>query len=100
VLVGTVRVVATGRGEGRRIFTEPGAAEYHYELSINEVVGDAQSAARTSYRLPITMSDIDEAYLERVHGYHQTAAYQKVYQKRKVWVEPLFGEAQQSTTVA
>jgi hypothetical protein len=57
VLVGTVRVVTTGRGEDRRIFTELGAAEYRYELSINEVVGDAQSAARTSYRLPITMSD-------------------------------------------
>jgi transposase len=37
----------------------------------------------------------DEAYLERVHAYHQIAAYKKVYQKRKVWVEPLFGEAQQ-----
>lgn len=46
VLVGTVRVVTTGRGEGRRIFTELGAAEYRYELSINEVVGDEQSAAR------------------------------------------------------
>ena len=57
VLVGTVRVVTTGRGEGRRIFAELGAAEYRYELSINEVVGDEQSAARTSYRLPITMSD-------------------------------------------
>ncbi|PDW05072.1 hypothetical protein [Candidatus Viridilinea mediisalina] len=57
VIVGTVRVVTTGRGEGRRIFTELGAAEYRYELSINEVVGDGQSAARASYRLPITMSD-------------------------------------------
>ena len=36
VLVGTVRVVTTGRGEGRRIFTELGAAEYRYELRINE----------------------------------------------------------------
>lgn len=36
-----------------------------------------------------------EEYLERVRGYHTTDAYKKAYQKRKVWVEPLFGEAQQ-----
>ena len=34
----------------------------------------------------------DEAYLERVRSYHQTEAYQKAMRKRKVWVEPLFGE--------
>src|SRR2546421_3991687 len=32
-------------------------------------------------------------YLERVKGYHQTHAYQKAINKRKVWVEPLFAEA-------
>jgi transposase len=32
-------------------------------------------------------------YLERVKGYHQTFAYQKAMNKRKVWVEPLFAEA-------
>jgi hypothetical protein len=32
-------------------------------------------------------------YLERVKGYHQTLAYQKAMNKRKVWVEPLFAEA-------
>jgi transposase len=31
-------------------------------------------------------------YLERVKGYHQTQAYQKAMNKRKVWVEPLFAE--------
>jgi Transposase DDE domain len=31
-------------------------------------------------------------YLERVKGYHQTEAYQKAINKRKVWVEPLFAE--------
>src|SRR5262249_15610100 len=36
-----------------------------------------------------------QEYLDRVAGYHQTQAYKKAYQKRKVWVEPLFGEAQQ-----
>ena len=33
-------------------------------------------------------------YLERVRAYHETAAYQKAMRKRQVWVEPLFGEAQ------
>jgi transposase len=32
-------------------------------------------------------------YLDRVRDYHQTAAYEKAMAKRKVWVEPLFGEA-------
>ncbi len=32
-------------------------------------------------------------YLERVKEYHQTQAYQKAMNKRKVWVEPLFAEA-------
>jgi hypothetical protein len=32
-------------------------------------------------------------YLDRVHAYHQTPAYEKAMAKRKVWVEPLFGEA-------
>jgi hypothetical protein len=36
-----------------------------------------------------------QAYLDRVAAYHRTEAYKKAYQKRKVWVEPLFGEAQQ-----
>jgi hypothetical protein len=33
------------------------------------------------------------AYLERVKAYHATAAYARAMNKRKVWVEPLFGEA-------
>jgi transposase len=32
-------------------------------------------------------------HLERVRAYHETAAYEKAMAKRKVWVEPLFGEA-------
>ncbi len=34
----------------------------------------------------------DEEYLERVHAYHTTEAYQKAMRKRNVWVEPLFAE--------
>jgi hypothetical protein len=36
-----------------------------------------------------------QEYLNRVAAYHQTEAYKKAYQKRKVWIEPLFGEGQQ-----
>jgi hypothetical protein len=35
------------------------------------------------------------AYLERVQGYHDTEAYKRAMRKRKVWIEPLFGEAKQ-----
>ena len=35
----------------------------------------------------------DEAYLDRVRGYHATAPYAKAMRKRQVWVEPLFAEA-------
>ncbi|MDQ5852626.1 MAG: IS1182 family transposase [Chloroflexota bacterium] len=37
----------------------------------------------------------DEEYLDRVRSYHETEAYKKALRKRKVWVEPLFGEAKQ-----
>lgn len=30
-----------------------------------------------------------------MRGYHVTAAYQQAMRKRKVWPEPLFGEAKQ-----
>jgi Transposase DDE domain len=37
----------------------------------------------------------DEAYLDRVRGYHATGPYAKAMRKRKVWVEPLFAEAKE-----
>ncbi len=36
---------------------------------------------------------VDEAYLDRVRGYHATESYRKAMRKRQVWVEPLFAEA-------
>ncbi len=36
---------------------------------------------------------LDEEYLERVRAYHTTEPYYKAMRKRKVWVEPLFAEA-------
>jgi len=35
----------------------------------------------------------NEAYVDRVRGYHTTEAYTKAMRKRQVWVEPLFAEA-------
>jgi len=37
----------------------------------------------------------DAEYLDRVRGYHETEEYKKAMRKRKVWIEPLFGEAKQ-----
>ena len=36
---------------------------------------------------------LDEAYLDRVRGYHTTESYAKAMRKRQLWVEPLFAEA-------
>jgi transposase len=36
---------------------------------------------------------LDEAYVERMRGYHDTEEFAKAMRKRKVWVEPLFAEA-------
>lgn len=38
---------------------------------------------------------LNEDYLERVRGYHETPAFEKAMTKRRVWVEPLFAEAKQ-----
>jgi transposase len=35
----------------------------------------------------------DERYVDRVKSYRDTFAYEKALRKRRVWVEPLFGEA-------
>jgi hypothetical protein len=37
----------------------------------------------------------DADYLDRVRAYHETEEYKKAMRKRKVWIEPLFGEAKQ-----
>jgi transposase len=63
-----------------------------------------QAAAETCNACPLkakcTESDqgrmikrqFDESYLDLVRSYHATEAYKKAMRKRKVWVEPLFGE--------
>ncbi len=37
----------------------------------------------------------EEELLERVRAYRETGRYEKALDKRKVWVEPLFGEAKE-----
>ncbi|MCA1722663.1 MAG: IS1182 family transposase, partial [Thermomicrobia bacterium] len=37
----------------------------------------------------------DADYVDRVRGYHETEEYKRAMRKRKVWIEPLFGEAKQ-----
>ena len=43
----------------------------------------------------VLMRSFDEELLERVRAYRQTGPYEKALRKRKVWVEPMFGEAKE-----
>jgi len=52
-----------------------------------------KAACTTSNQGRLIHRSLYAEYIDRVRGYHQTAAYQRAMGKRKVWVEPLFGEA-------
>ncbi len=41
------------------------------------------------------MRSFEEELLERVRAYRGTWPYEKALRKRKVWVEPMFGEAKE-----
>jgi transposase len=43
----------------------------------------------------VLMRSFDEGLLERVKAYRGTAPYEKALRKRRVWVEPMFGEAKE-----
>jgi transposase len=43
----------------------------------------------------VLMRSFDEELLERVRAYRETGPYEKALRKRKVWVEPMFGEAKE-----
>ena len=49
----------------------------------------------TSTRGRTLSRHFDEAYLDLVRTYMETEPYKQALRKRKVWVEPLFGEAKQ-----
>lgn len=68
----------------RRVYEAPAAACRACSLTAN---------CTTSQRGRRVGRSFDEAYLDRVRGYHATEPYAKAMHKRKVWVEPLFAEA-------
>ena len=43
----------------------------------------------------VLMRSFDEEILQRVRAYRDTGPYEKALRKRKVWVEPMFGEAKE-----
>src|SRR5215203_1779993 len=43
----------------------------------------------------VVRRSFEEEFLERVRAYRETEPYKKALRKRKVWVEPLFGEAKE-----
>ena len=43
----------------------------------------------------VLMRSFDEELLERVKAYRGTTPYEKALRKRRVWVEPMFGEAKE-----
>jgi transposase len=43
----------------------------------------------------VLMRSFEEELLERVRAYRETEPYEKALRKRKVWVEPMFGEAKE-----
>jgi transposase len=67
------------------------------------VVYQAEAAACNACPLKVACTGSDRGrqvyrsfyaeYVERVRGYHATAAFTRAMNKRRVWVEPLFGEA-------
>ncbi len=52
-----------------------------------------KSACTDSAKGRIIHRPFDQAYIERVRRYHETAPCRSAISKRKVWVEPLFAEA-------
>ncbi|HEX2281658.1 MAG TPA: transposase [Thermomicrobiales bacterium] len=54
-----------------------------------------RTACTDSFDGRIIQRSVFSEYIERVKGYYETTAYQKAMRKRKVWIEPLFGEAKE-----
>ena len=73
---------------------------HSYSERVKVYLGDATSCNACPLKAKCTESDngrmikrhFDEAYLDLVRSYHRTEVYKKAMRKRKVWVEPLFGE--------
>ena len=81
-----LRFLSHCRTTQRRIYAAPAAACATCAL---------RPQCTTSKRGRRIGRHLDEAYLERVRGYHATEPYAKAMRKRQVWVEPLFAEAKE-----
>ena len=79
-----LRFLSQSEATHRRIYQAPAAACKACAL---------RAQCTTSPRGRRISRSLDEAYLDRVRGYHATEAYAKAMRKRQVWVEPLFAEA-------
>jgi transposase len=79
-----LRFLSQSEATRRRIYQAPAAACTTCTL---------RERCTTSRRGRRISRSLDEAYLDRVRGYHTTEAYAKAMRKRQVWVEPLFAEA-------
>ena len=79
-----LRFLSHSEATHRRIYQAPAAACAACAL---------RAQCTTSQRGRRISRSLDEAYLDRVRGYHTTEPYAKAMRKRQVWVEPLFAEA-------
>ena len=80
----TLRFLSQSEATQRRIYQAPASAC---------AVCALRAQCTTSPRGRRIGRHLDEEYLERVRGDHETEAFAKAMRKRKVWVEPLFAEA-------
>ena len=80
----TLRFLSHCQSTQRRIYAAPTGACAACPL---------RSKCTTSSRGRRVGRHLDEAYRDRVRGYHATEPYAKAMRKRQVWVEPLFAEA-------
>jgi hypothetical protein len=85
------------RGESLRLYT------HSYTERFKRYRADAETCNACPLKSQCTPGDsgrvlmrsFDEEILERVRAYRGTAPYEKALRKRKVWVEPTFGEAKE-----
>jgi len=80
----TLRFISQCASTHRRVYEAPAAAC---------AICSLHAQCTTSRRGRRIGRSLDETYLDRVRGYHETGPYAKAMRKRAVWVEPLFAEA-------
>jgi hypothetical protein len=85
------------KGESLRLYT------HSYTERLKRYRADAESCNACPLKPECTPGDsgrvlmrsFDEELLERVRAYRGSAPYEKALRKRRVWVEPAFGEAKE-----